>query len=176
LGAPLQNKMTRLEKINLFIAIVGLLADVVTILSFVSGVFSFNSTPSTNSKAESLKIIFISGSGLIIIYGWITLAWLYTKRSLAKWIGERKNPRKQTISNTLFTFTLNATIGTGLLLSPLYLGWLILATSAMGEGAFLLIFPFGIPMLPLFLFVGVMVVIYSLMSLTHGLEGIATEK
>lgn len=102
------------EKIGLISGIIGLITDGIALITFIANVWGVEIH---KSPSPGIKVFYIT-SGLIIFYGWLTLSWILARRGL------NFIPLEQRRKN-LNEIVQRDVIGIGLVLSPLYIVWLI---------------------------------------------------
>lgn len=165
--------MSKFEKINIVFGIIGLLADLVAILTFAAGIFSFKdlaSNPPVNGFQFS-HATFLVLSGFLLIYGWIVLSWWLSVSSVLKTLDVKRKTAKKLPEQYAF----KSVTSVGIILSPIVLGWLYLLFKFIFSDGFPAetAIMFGILAIPGFFFV-VMIVggIISLIStaIQHLLE------
>jgi len=110
--------MSGLEKFGLLGGIIGLIADAIGLTTFFLGLWQ----PSTSNATESsISPVLLTIMGITIFYGWVAIAWYLLRYGFVH--RDKTNEKK---SDGSFDGRAGAvTIGIGLLLSPLYLAWII---------------------------------------------------
>jgi hypothetical protein len=112
-----QNALSKIEVFGLVTGIVGLVADAIGLITFAAGVWGFTRDEGSGASGDGLFVIV---TGLLLFYGWFVLAWIITVRNLKRY---SLPPLKDNIKSAGAC----ATIGVGLLLTPLAFIWLSIA-------------------------------------------------
>lgn len=73
--------LSGLEKFNLAAAIIGLFADGVGLITFFTGLWSFENTV----KSNAVFYLYIIATGLVILYGWGVISWILTRRKILQY-------------------------------------------------------------------------------------------
>lgn len=145
-----QKPLLKIEKFNLIVAVVGLIADFIGISTFLAGVLIFDKI-----GASPGYVLFKMCSALVFVYGWFVLAWVLTKKSLNRI--ERSFRRYR----SLYTIAGSSTTGVGLFLLPIAIIWYI---AFVTQNDILLFVPFYILALAfcgLSIFIGLVVLMSS---------------
>lgn len=104
-------QMSKIERFSLLTAIIGLVADVIGISTFLAAVWA---TSSLNVPSSGIMVLFHIASPFLFLYAWFSICWFTVRRSFL-----RRNDNQWLLSDT----TYRTVLGTGLLLSPLLMVW-----------------------------------------------------
>lgn len=113
-----RGRLSGVEKFGVVSGMIGLVADAIALITFVTGFVSLDTGPT----AASGTTLFLIVTALLLLYGWFTLAWVLTKRGLG-------NIAKGQRWAALDDCSIRATVGVGLLIAPLALVWLVALSS-----------------------------------------------
>lgn len=116
--------MTKLEKISLFFGFVTLLADLASLLTFATGLLSFEEVVPVSVDFNSALLLYKSLTFLFLAYGWLVFSWYLTRRSLNLKRGKR---------SSLSTRSSKAVSGMGLLLVPIAIVWIIFVSRTVSN-------------------------------------------
>ena len=116
--------LNKLEKFGLVSGIIGLIADFIGLVAFFS---SFGVQPSQQITIEGLSFVWKAITGFVIIYGWITISWVLSRRFYV----QRRNIHAE--PNHIATISFKTTMALGIVIFPLTIAWII----AINQGALL---------------------------------------
>lgn len=151
-----------LEKFGLISSIIGLIADCIALITFMIGLWGLGSS---ESIAPSKLDLFFAVTALVLLYGWVALAWILARRGLSRL------PEKKRGEEALGSFVARSTASVGILTFPLGAVWTVAATKAsifpestegMEIGA---VYMTGV--IYLFLIMGIYAALYFLMPLIY---------
>ncbi len=114
-----QKSLSKLEVFGLVTGVIGLIADTVGLVTFAAGIWGFANDKGSSAPSYAL---FITVTGLLLVYGWLALAWIITSRTLKRFPGP---PAKSDLDDK----ATRSTVGIGLLLVPLAIIWFAIAFS-----------------------------------------------
>ena len=123
--------------------VVGLVADGIALSTFLAGLWG----KSTEGESPPSLILFYVLSGLLIIYGWLTLSWVLTRRGL------NYIPKARRVEN-FDRVVAQGVSGVGLGILPLFIVWLI-AMGMVDPGMIMTVLFFGFFLAGIGLFVSV---------------------
>ncbi len=109
--------MSNLEKFGLFSGIMGVIVDATTIIGYLSGLINFGSQDNTINKNQAPTLIIII-MAIIIIYSWLVIAWVLTKRRVT-------NLKSKSIKFDFDEVIRRSVTGVGLVMLPLIFGWFV---------------------------------------------------
>jgi hypothetical protein len=136
------------DRFGLFSGAIGLIADAIALTTFIAGLWSF---ADENDSPSSGHTLFVAATGLLLFYGWSIVAWAIARQSLNRISdGHLK-------ASHLDSAVGKAVAGTGLLVAPLALVWIVAAWPRDAELAFfnyLFSMLFGFPLIGLGVFFG----------------------
>ena len=121
--APMKNdsennkSLSHREKFFLISGVIGLIVDLIALITFITGLWNFNIRQ--DSTSETPSSIFFVITGLLMLYGWIVLTWTLTRRGINH-ISE-KWERQKALTRAIFY----SSLGLGVFLFPLFSFWLI---------------------------------------------------
>ena len=108
-----QESLSKLEVFGLVTGVIGLIADTVGLVTFAAGIWGFANGKDSSALGYAL---FIMITGLLLVYGWLVLAWIITSRTL-------KRLPEPPVKSDLDDKATRSTAGIGLLLAPLAIIW-----------------------------------------------------
>lgn len=124
--------MSKFERVTLFFGLVGLLADASAIFVFVTGLLNFNQVVSqlapSSVSVPAASTAFTIASGLIIVYGWLSVSWYLVRRTFVL-----RNERPTAFHNPLSGRSFRAVLGVGIFIVPLMIAWMIVISSFSTE-------------------------------------------
>jgi len=146
--------MSRSEKFNFILALVGLSADTIGIGTFLFALGQANAI-ATSKESTTLLVLLFGLSGSILIYGWFGIAWFFVRRSYKV----KMKYRPDNIIPFLMEICIRASVLGGILALPGIVMWFCLLT----DPAVLIIAP-----IPIFVIGGVISwSIYYLMPMIY---------
>lgn len=117
-----RESLSRLEIFGLVTGVIGLVADTIGLVTFLAGTWGFDNG---DGATMPVYVMFIITTGLLVVYGWLILAWIVTSRTLKRF---SEGPDRGDLEEK----SARSTAGIGLALIPLAIIWSITAFSANG--------------------------------------------
>lgn len=151
--------MSRFEKANLILGVVGLLADVAALITFSFNLHVSVSTSSSLFFTDS-QLLIISITGVVIAYTWILFSWSLAKYSLLRHTsngGERKF--------SSLGYATQAVAAIGVFLAPIIIVWFYTLFQMISKGVSTTPTVFFIPFMGIF-FLGAGI-IYAISSMVE---------
>lgn len=102
--------MSNLERFGLISGIIGLVVDLISLVTFVLGYWQPATSNQTNGGMPAILIVV---TGLLIFYGWVVISWALTRR---KYLIQKRRRQKK-----LFESSGDAVLGVGIFVAPIYL-------------------------------------------------------
>jgi hypothetical protein len=158
----MKRSLSGLEKFGLISSIIGLIADCVALITFMVGLWSLGSS---ESIAPSKLGLFFAVTALVLLYGWVALAWIFAR------LGLSRLPEKKRGAKVLDNFIARSTASIGILIFPLGVIWTVAITKASmypesTEGVEVFaVFVMGF--VYLFIFLDIYLTLYNLMPLIY---------
>jgi hypothetical protein len=118
-------QMNNLEKFGLWSGIIGLVADVIAILSFLAGGWQ---PTAVDSGRGQMPFLFQAVFAFLIVYGWFSISWVLVRRAYLA-----RKYTKQKFMSAAFKIV----FAVGLVILPLVVAWwvVILMTDAAQQSA-----------------------------------------
>lgn len=113
--------LTPLEWFGLATGIIGLIADVLALVTFAMGLQNLTNPPNTH-----LYVLLITLSPFLLIYGTFVVSWVLARRQLMHFPAQRRKAAiEETVSQTI--------VATAILSAPLWAAWYIATWVFIGK-------------------------------------------
>lgn len=157
--------MSRIEKLGMYIGIIGFMGISLVLFGLVAGLVEIKDITPMGFSVESMTNLLIYFSPLVLIYSWFSIGWYFTRRAIIL-INEKPVAFEQPLSSISSRFLL----GTGLFFIPSVIAWFAILNFIAQVELLLywgLIFSMGATFTLPLLFLGVWGTINLLMPVIH---------
>lgn len=110
--------MSKIEKFGLATGVIGLVADLIGLITFLAGFWQFSSDQSTTTQ---MPFIFQALMGLSIFYGWFVISWVLVRRNFVM----------RDTKHHVDLPTMSTVGGVGFLIFPIFVCWLVVIAQSL---------------------------------------------